>query len=636
MIRQQLKKQYFILGTLLLCLGYLGFELFFTSFTTIGVDEFWFAHWIHRYKDGIPYRDFPPYKTVLGYYLLLIPMIISHIFSKVLLGPLFYIKNSIAILNTLLFFISALWLKKYFPKPAVLSGLALLISAEFVLTFSTNIRVDFLAYWFCLFSALLLLEKRFILAGLIIGLGFLTSQKALWYIMASNSALGLCWLLFNRDWKNFRSILQFNFAFLFCVIIYIVFWSSFANLKTVLNNMFYEAYIMYQVDWYASARKLFWTISITQNPAPFLLWPLALISLFIIPQQDKLHKLRVFCVTYGSVIMLCLIPYKQIFPYYMLTAIPALLLLYIAFFAWLEALISSHHKFNILCLNKASVWILLVLYNIGLLVLILLFNLPTVYFLINLFTFFLGIYLTQLPKKIFADTQAIIPLYGLLILILVGLVYPLAFFATSLPNRSGDYQKSVLRVANALLLDGTDYIAGIELFYNKNQPIQGMRHLGSFMVAYLSQPSKKIRPALLESLYMTPNVTASQVIDQFKNSHVKFFVNNYRMMSLPPIIKNYLMSEYEHFWGSIYLYAPLIKAHTNTVKIKFSGNYQLESQTPTFINGKKITPNAKIRLEAGEYNFSSSQDFRLKLIPDNIQNMLDRKYESDEWPKMLG
>lgn len=636
MLSHALKKQYFIIGSFLLCILYLGFQLFYTYFATMGVDEFWFAHWIYRYKDGIPYRDFPPYKTVLGYYLLLIPMMISQAISQIIFAPLFYIKNSIAFANAFLFFCSAFWLKKYFPKSAALGSLALLICAEFVLTYSTNIRVDFLAYWFCLFSALCLLEKRFIFAGILIGLGFLTSQKALWYIVASNTALGLCWILFNRDWKHFRAILFFNFSFLFCIAIYIVFWSCFSSLKTVLYNMFYEAYIMYQVDWYGPTRKLFWTITISQNPLPFLLWPLSLISLFVIPQKDHLYQLRVFCVTYGTIIMLCLIPYKQVFPYYMLTAVPAFLLLYAAFFAWLKAMINSRHNFKFVLIGKNGIWIFLILYCIGILSLIVLFDLTFSYAQISIFALFLGIYLTQLPRQIFIAIQDIIPTMGLIILIFIGFIYPLSIFATTVPFRDGNYQKSVLRLVNSLLKDNTDYVAGIELLYNKNQPIKGMRHLGAFMIEYLRHPTEKIRPALLESLYMTPNVTAEKVIKEINVSSVKFFVNNYRMMALPPIIKDYLKSQYEHYWGSVYLYAPIIQNNIHTSHIKFSGNYLLESQAPVFINGKKIIPNTKIKLVSGNHIFSADQAFRLKLLPEQTQDLLDKKYENDEWMKMLG
>src|SRR5579862_9282386 len=107
----------FIIGLTLACLCYLGFQLFYTYFATLGVDEFWFSHRIYQYKNGVPYRDFAPYKTVLGYYLLLFPMTLSH----ELLTPLFYTKNALALLNSLLFFISAIWLKRIFPKPAVRS-----------------------------------------------------------------------------------------------------------------------------------------------------------------------------------------------------------------------------------------------------------------------------------------------------------------------------------------------------------------------------------------------------------------------------------------------------------------------------------------------------------------------------------
>lgn len=78
------KLQYFILALLTLSLGYLLFELFFNRYASLRIDEFWFAHVIYQYKNTFPYRDFSPYKTVLGYYLLLYSLVLKPgVFSSI-------------------------------------------------------------------------------------------------------------------------------------------------------------------------------------------------------------------------------------------------------------------------------------------------------------------------------------------------------------------------------------------------------------------------------------------------------------------------------------------------------------------------------------------------------------------------
>lgn len=632
MLRQAIKKHTFILGIILLCLCYLGFQLFYTDFAILSVDEFWFAHWVHRYANGIPYRDFSPYKTVLGYYLLLIPMSLS----KTAFAPLFLTKNTLAILNTTVFFLCSLWLRKFFPKLAIVTCLALLLCSEFVLSYSTNIRVDLLAYWFCLISVMLLLEKRLILAGLILALGFLTSQKALWYMIASDAALGLSWLCFQRDKSTFRAIVFFNLTILFTVLAYIAFWSYFSSIKTVLHSMFYEAYVMYQLDWYDAARKGFWTVTTTYNPLLFLIWPLTLLSLIVTPQTDPLYRLRFFCVIFAAVIMLCLIPFKQIFPYYMVTTIPAFLLAYTAFFAWLYDLFRHPSEIKIKFIGKTGVWVFLFCYFFALLEACSFFSFPPFYGLICFIPLLLGIYVTQLPQSISAAIRFSFPSLILLTGLFIGFIYPLIIFTVfSLPDREGDYQRNMLKLSNLLLQDGSDYVAGIELFYQKNQPIPGMQHLDGPAINYLYHPSKKLLPVMMDSLYHTP-ATTDQVIASLQHSQVKLYVNNYRINALPISIRHYLSTQYEHFWGSIYLYAPSFTTGQHTQEMKFSGQYQIESSTPILINGKKFQPNSIIKLNQGKFHYHAAKAFRLRLIPSFIHNPLDKEFQKDDWEKMLG
>lgn len=615
----QTRRFFFI--TLILCSLSLGIKIFLNSYTLITVDEFWFAHRIYQYRDGIPYRDFAPYKTILGYYLLLIPMLFSH----GILSTLIFTKNSIALLNACILFGSAFWLKRFFTPTAILLSLSLLIFSEMFLAYSSDIRVDLLGYWLCFIALLWLLENRYILAGCFIALGFLTTQKAIWYLFAANMALGLQWLIINRRTKMLINIVTFNLIAGFIILVYLAFFSYLTSWHTVIENVFLEASAMYHLDWYASGRAFFWRITLNYNPLLFLLWPFTLISLLVTYQNDKTYKERLFAISTGLTILFCLIPYKQVFPYYMQVTFPALLLMYTAFFTWLFGLKNNYQNARLL-VSPTSLWLMLILYILILMYVVNVFYLPQADLLICLIAIAIVLLINAIPL-----------LFNLIIslVLIMGLCYPIPSFIQKTKRINGAYQKANLIVMKNLLSDGSQYVAGIELIYNQNQPIPGMRHLMGPALSYLYKPTKKLRAVMLPSLYEDPNATQTTIIDAWQKSNVKFYVNNYRMHSVPKKIKDYLNTQYQHFWGSIYLYAPQFKRDDTQLLLKFSGNYQLEAHQPIELNQKTIKPNSIIYLKHGTYQLHAMEIGRLKLMPSLKSGLLNPDFSDDSWGKII-
>jgi hypothetical protein len=621
--------RFFTIGITLLCLMYFIFQLFNNQYTIWSVDDFWFAHRIYEFKDGLPYRDFSPYKTVLGYYLLLPTMTLGHD----ALTPLLYTKQFIALLNTLFFAITAYYLTRIFSKTAIFTTLLLLISTPFVLQYSTNIRVDLLAYWACLFSALFLLNNRFFLAGITLGIAFLTSQKVIWYIAASDCALAAYWLFAVRHKNIFLGAILFNLALVITVSIYIVIWSWFAGLHTVLYNLFYEAYIMFQLDSYDSTRRFFWGYTLTHNPFLFLLWPLSFVTLFVKPANDILLGKRIFIAVYASVILFCLISYKQVFPYYMLTTLPAFILLYTAFFSWLIALLQNQSLPAVAIIGKEGLWSFITLYFVFFLYINIIFVLPPICLFIGFFALLIGIKITsQNNSTLLVATPALL----FVITFFGGVAYPVVLLIDTLKESSGRYQQSMVKLTEALLQDGSDYLAGIELIYYKNQPIPGLRHLDVPALSYLYNPTEKLAKAMLASLYHTPDISIEKAIHYLQQSSVKFYVNNYRINVLPPKIKAYLNVNYTHFWGSIYLYAPSISSGSQTFNIKFPGNYVVQSSSIVNIDHTQLKPNASISLTRGAHSSHAKREYRLKLQEDHVTALLKPVYQKDQWLIMLG
>jgi hypothetical protein len=616
-----MQKRTFMLWLIGISLFYLGFEAFFNQFAIIGVDEFWFAHNIYQYKDKLPYRDFAPYKTVLGYYILLIPMLFTH----GIIATLIIAKQTIALLNTIAIMISACWLSKFFSRTAVITSLALIIFSETVLSYSTNIRVDVLGYWFCLFSLLCLLDKRYIWAGILIGLGFATTQKTLWFLFASNIALLTLWLVTSRNRHYFISIIKFNLVAFACISIYITCWSLASGLQPVLNSVFYEAYTSFQLNWYAHMRKLYWSIITIHNPLLFLLWPVSMISLFITYQGDQSIYQRRMVTIYGLVIFLCILSNKQVFPYYMQAIIPSAFALYAGFFSWTIGLFNTpYSQVQSNPVNFKLLWSFLIAYTIALFGIISLLNIPTIYLLI---CFVPGLLLLTINYNIRNVFNIIF-----ITILFIGFIYPLTLFSLRLLQHNGDYQQTNILTANALLEGGGSYIAGVDFIYNKNQSINGLQHIMTPALNFLYSPSNISRPIMRASLNENPHTTEPSIILALQQADVKLYINNYRIMNLPSNLKHYLSVEFEHWRGSIYLYAPTIPAGNHTINIKFPDNYLIESNasTPITIDNHAYNAQSTVFLNKGPHNSNAPAVYRLKLTP-----LMHELSEEDHWEKMV-
>jgi hypothetical protein len=621
-LRESPQLYYWIIGSL--CLIYLVIQLGFISYEKLTVDDLWLSYHTYQFKSLLPYRDFAPYKTTLGYYVLLMPMSIFH----GVIMPLLCTKAFIAFINATLLSFTAVWMKRFFSGQAIILSALILIFSQFFLNYSAEIRVDILAYWLCLISILLIFEKKLTLAGIVSGLSFAISQKALWYVLATNFALGGFWIYHACSLKMLRQIISYNLATLAIIILYIAFWAFFSDLHTVLHNVFYEAYLVFAIDSYDYGRLVLWQSILWDNSLYFLLLPLPLLSLFIIPEPDRHRGLRIFIILLAAIILFSIISYKQPFPYNMPATFPAFFVLYAAMFSWLHAIFSSR-SYQIVSIGKAGILSLLVIYLIGLICLIRYFLLPIYPFMILLIPLALGAYILYPIGRKELFTVIIVTTC------ITGILFPTIGFIRLLPELNGKYQKYTLNLSDAILANGGDYVAGVPLFYNKNLAIPGLKHIVLPSLVYLYHPSEKLLPVMnLPSLYLTPS-TSEQIVESLKNSAVKLYINNERLEGVPPLIKNYLATQYQHFWGSIYLYAPTVNAGKQIIKIKFAGTYKINSKKPISLQGRKLRPGTVVVLSAQDYASKASQSYRLVLIPAINLSLLKPEYQQDTWEKTL-
>lgn len=555
-----------------LCGTYFIVQCAFIAYASLSLDDFWLAYHIHHYKTGLPYRDFSPYKTVLGYYLFLPPMVLFH----GVLSPLLYTKVWIAAINVLFLAITSLWIKKFFSSKAVLISVVIIITNPLFLLFSSEIRVDVLAYWLCLISVLSLFEKKYFLAGFTIGIGFLISQKAVWYIVATDVGLLGSFLINERTWKMIKNIMLFNTGALLMLSVYIIFWSFHSDFTTVLTSLFYEPYIIYGIDWYAPLREGYWSFIIHHSLEIIWIWPLAVIGLLLFPERIK-H--RVFILLYSTVVLFFIMTCKQPFIYFPLAAVPALFVLFTAFFSNLESYLLDSTSVSS---NKGHPvnW---------------LFFLP----------------------------------------LLLIIIWSMARFINDLPLYDGRYQKSTVRLMAKLLEDGGQYIAGVPLLQNIEQPVPGLVHLLGPAIDYMSHPSEQLRSILgFSSMYLTP-VTVPELIESIKKAPIKLYVDNDRFHYLPQSFHRYLSTQYQHFWGGIYLYAPEVAKGEQMITIKFEGNYKVKSTQDVFIDHKKKAPGSVLHLDQRDHQSNARGDYRLVLIPDDVKHFQEPQYRENAWRKFF-
>lgn len=615
---------YFQLALAACGLTYFILTCLYHHYTMIAVDEFWFAHRIHDYASTLPYRDFPPYKTVLGYYLLL-PALFSYKGS--VYYTLLHTKTVIALMNAIAFMASGYWLCRYQSKIAVIISLILVMTSEITIAYSSQIRVDLFGYWFCLFALFCVLDRRYIWAGILLGLGFSTTQKAIWYVFAINMALGLYWLLFQRSRSEFLAILKMNSLFLLFIFLYIVFWSMLSDFNTVITNVFQEAAAMYQLDWYDPARYRFWEIIIRYNPLLFLLWPACIFSLLATPEQDTYYKQRFIIAITSLSILVCLIPYKQVFPYYMQVTIPLFLASYAAFFSWLIAILRSDSI--TLLIPRLMLWIVWLTYIIAFTAFIFWFKLPYAYLLIITIPTLIKLkvtytHSTELSK--FSITLAIMTL------IVTDLLYPALLIPEKIMYLNNNYQHATIDALEKTIDKEHDFIAGIELLYYHDQPIAGVRHLMGPAIDYLFHPTDKLRSVMLTSLDEDPEATITSIINHISTSNVALYVNNYRIQALPGPIKSYLNEQYEHFWGSLYTYSPNITSGTQMINLRISGQYLIKSTETIILDGHPLPPQTMINLKKGEHRSDATSAYRMQWIPSIT---VDPIFQDDQPQKVI-
>lgn len=599
----------------LICFTYLSFQLWYLPYSAYGADEFWFAHHIYQYIHQLPYREFLPYKTVLGYYLLTPPFLISHD----VITPLLYVRDELAIINTFFMCVVIIWAGRFFDYKAILLTLILLLANHAFLIYSVDIRVDMLTSWMGLISLLLVLSNRPVLSGIALGISFLISQKALWFWAAIDVALLFQWIIYFR---NNRFLLLINLAAILTVAIYIFFWSSISSWNTVLNSVFYEGFTQSKITWYSKIYYSCWKTILSNGPLLIFLWPLSTLGILISSSSQ-----RFFIFTFTTCVTIFIISYQQAFPYQMVYLFPGFFLLFSDFLTLLGKLLSNPSGYVI---NKRLFFWIVSLTMIAIVGVIIALDLQVCYSFILIFPICLYYSIFHSNRLLIKETFLSL---GMAIIFFTGVLYPLARFAIIAYSVDGNYQQKIVRMSKQLLKENENFFAGTPLIYDKDEMIDGLKNLIGPAIEYLHHPDPSLLPMMIPSLNLKAR-TSEQVLQDLEQTPIKLYINNYRIASLPTTIRKYLYSHFLPFYGSIYIYAPTIKVGNIIFDIKFSGKYQLINMysTKVYLDHHFLSSNKIIFLSRGLHTSTADFPYRLKLIPDEI---LAPQENQDKWYLML-
>ena len=572
---------------------YLAAQLLLIPYMWLGPDEFWFAHHIFQYTQKIPYRDFLPYKSVLGYYLLSLPLYFVHGLFK----PIFFIKYEIALINTLMLTGLALFTHRRFSQPAVFYTLLLLIANQLFLMFATDCRVDMLTGWLCLVGLLFLVSSRSLTAGIVFGLAFLTSQKTLWYIAAFNGSLALTWLANMDRRRALRDGWRCNSAMLLVISLYICGWAAVAGFKVVLHSLFYEAYTQAKISLYAPGYGMYWQFILRHGPILFMLLPLTWVGLFSAP----LPRSRLLFLTGGMINLLFIACYLQFFPYNSVLLVPIFFGIYADFFSWIFS-----HKMVLVQLSQRQLQWFFAGYLLALISFLICLGLTAQYWPVCLIP--LSVWHALHHRRALSQLARHLTLG---ILLWCGVYLPLAQFGAKLPVKFALFQQQNVALA-AQVVGDSDYIAGLLLFYNKDQVLPGFENLITPALHYAATADKVLMPTLIASLSITPKTAAEMLVD-LAAKPPKVWINNTRIGALPIAVLVYLRQNYRHYWSNIYTYAPTIGKDQQAFTIPFAGNYVVETAQPLILDDSQVAANASVTLTQGRHTSHALAPYRLRL-----------------------
>jgi hypothetical protein len=314
-----------------LIVAYLFLQAAYVVRQPLIVDEFAGAAEVHRLTHGVPYRDYLPYKTVLGYAI----QGIAAALTNEAWTRFIAIKLQMAAINAAMLAVAGIWLARLYGRRPALMALLVMICSSIFLERSSELRVDMLTAWLGVLSLLALLDRKPGWAGAFLALSFGVSQKAALYAVAADAAF-LALLAGSsretrRENRTLKSFFTFNAVFAGGVLLYVAIWSVPSSFRTVVLQVFgamgdAAGLDLYEIRWW------YWRQTLIRNPAMFVLAGIALWRLGRRSIRDRLADRDAFLAIFAIGVLAQAAWYPTPWPYFFVIVWPTLLVLHAAAF----------------------------------------------------------------------------------------------------------------------------------------------------------------------------------------------------------------------------------------------------------------------------------------------------------------
>ena len=324
----RLATRYFHALLAILCLAYFGLNVFYLRTMPLIMDEFTGAFTVYQFSHGIPYVDFTPYKTILGYYLQLPALMLpGDVWAKIM-----YVKWEMVLLNGAALFAAAHLLSRHFRRPAILAATLMFLTMSNFLEHGAALRVDMLTAWFGLFSLLALLRGRWIVAGLLLAASFLTSQKGIYYTAATILAMGAAQLV-PRDRPRFVHWVLLGAAAAVPVGLYGLSFVLFGAKAEQIAHQVVVAHKAIALDDLYREQMMtdFWRQTLDRNPFFYGGMVLGILVALFRAFKER-SRVAALAGVYGAAILAGCAWHKQTWPYFFVILIPTAWVLIAALF----------------------------------------------------------------------------------------------------------------------------------------------------------------------------------------------------------------------------------------------------------------------------------------------------------------
>ena len=405
------KQRRFLVAVATLALIYLGLQLFYCLRQPLAIDEFGYAYHVHRLMDEVPYRDYSPYKTVLGYYV----QLPCFYLSSDAWTPMLLVRAEMALVTSIALIVAALMLAKHFNRQAVLLGIVLLAFTNVFMEEASTLRVDMMSAICGWIGLLLILRRRAGWAGVAAALSFFFSQKGVYYIAASEAALVGYWLLAERNRASAAGVLRFNVGALAVAATYVGFFSLLsmtgdsATADSVTHTTFQDSTVLKIALTNIYNVRHYWLLTLALNPLFYLAALAAIPISFSRRHQAPQPHVPWLLTLYGSALIALCLWHKQPFPYFFVMLVPTLAVLIMSL---VDAMIRKH------------------------------------------------------PERPFG-----MPRWGLVLVVVFGVIFPLGKPVREVYLYNNGFQSHMVRLADACLEEGDGYHAFFHLLYDRDQTL---------------------------------------------------------------------------------------------------------------------------------------------------------------------